>query len=164
MGEKIVRSFGGICTKRSAGGNFDYMLVVSVHPEMVDFGSGQGRSDFATAGVVRLRRGLQRARTPAWAERCRLWMDTSYAWWSRAAPPSIVRCRSPRGWGRAVILLGLGRNIRHNSDGEGALDHCIQGITQGRINSTEILLEDLDFRYDRPSGEAEGLFDPHQAG
>ena len=44
---------------------------------MVDFGSGQGRSDFATAGVVRLRRGLQRARTPAWAERCRLWMDTN---------------------------------------------------------------------------------------
>jgi hypothetical protein len=25
---------------------------ISVHPEMVDFGSGQGRSDFATAGVV----------------------------------------------------------------------------------------------------------------
>ncbi len=48
---------------------------ISVHPEMVDFGSGQGRSDFATAGVVRLRRGLQRARTPAGAERCRLWMD-----------------------------------------------------------------------------------------
>ena len=48
----------------------------SVHPEMVDFGSGQGRSDFAPAGVVLLRRGLRRARTPAWAERCRLWMDT----------------------------------------------------------------------------------------
>ena len=30
-------------------------------------GSGQGRSDFSTAGgVVRLRRGLRRARTPAW--------------------------------------------------------------------------------------------------
>jgi hypothetical protein len=26
--------------------------LVSVHPEMVDFGSGQGRGDFATAGVV----------------------------------------------------------------------------------------------------------------
>jgi len=50
---------------------------VSVHPEMVDCGSGQGRSDFATAGVARLRRGLRRVRTPAWAERRRLWMDTS---------------------------------------------------------------------------------------
>ncbi len=27
--------------------------------------------------VVRLRRGWRRARTPAWAERCRLWMDTN---------------------------------------------------------------------------------------
>jgi len=43
---------------------------------MVDFGTGQGRSDLATAGVARLRRGLQRARTLAWAERCRLWMGT----------------------------------------------------------------------------------------
>jgi len=33
---------------------------------MVNFGSGQGRSDFATAGGVRHRRGLRRARTPAW--------------------------------------------------------------------------------------------------
>jgi len=43
---------------------------------MVDCGSGQGRSDFETAGVAALRRGLRRARTPAWAERRRLWMDT----------------------------------------------------------------------------------------
>ncbi len=35
---------------------------------MLDFGPGQGRSDFATAGVAGLRRGLQRARTPARAE------------------------------------------------------------------------------------------------
>jgi hypothetical protein len=28
---------------------------------MVDFGSGQGRSEFATAGVAALRRGLQRS-------------------------------------------------------------------------------------------------------
>ena len=40
-------------------------FLVSVNPEMADCGSGQGRSDFATAGVVRLRRGLRRARTPA---------------------------------------------------------------------------------------------------
>jgi hypothetical protein len=50
--------------------------LLSVYAEMVDFGSGQGRSDFATAGVVRLRRGLQRTRTPARAERYRSWMDT----------------------------------------------------------------------------------------
>ena len=31
----------------------------SADPEMVDFGSGQGRSDFETAGVVNLRRGFQ---------------------------------------------------------------------------------------------------------
>ena len=43
--------------------------LLSVHPEMVDFGSGQGRSEFAidgvavgaTACVVVLRRGLQRS-------------------------------------------------------------------------------------------------------
>jgi hypothetical protein len=28
---------------------------------MVDFGSGQGRNDFETAGVALLRRGLQRS-------------------------------------------------------------------------------------------------------
>jgi len=43
---------------------------------MVDFGSGQDRSDFATAGVAALRRGFQRARTPARVEKCRLWMDS----------------------------------------------------------------------------------------
>jgi hypothetical protein len=31
-----------------------------VIPEMADFGSGQGRSDFETAGVARLRRGFQK--------------------------------------------------------------------------------------------------------
>ena len=34
--------------------------LVSVHPEMVDFGSGQGRSDLLTAGVAALRRGFIR--------------------------------------------------------------------------------------------------------
>jgi len=33
----------------------------SGHPEMVDFDSGQGRSYFATAGVVTLLRGLQKS-------------------------------------------------------------------------------------------------------
>jgi hypothetical protein len=32
---------------------------VRTHPETVDFGSGQGRSVFETAGVARLRRGFQ---------------------------------------------------------------------------------------------------------
>ena len=65
------------------------LLLVSVHPERVDFGSGQGRSDFATAGVVLLRRGVRRARTPAWAERRRLWMDNSYTMCSAATARSI---------------------------------------------------------------------------
>jgi hypothetical protein len=32
-----------------------------VHPEVVDLGSGQGRSYFTTAGVAALRRGLQKS-------------------------------------------------------------------------------------------------------
>jgi hypothetical protein len=43
---------------------------------MVDFSSSQGRSDFATAGVVRYAEDCKRARTQAWAERCRLWIGT----------------------------------------------------------------------------------------
>lgn len=35
-------------------------LLFSVHLEMVDFGSRQGRSTFVTEVVVRLRRGLQK--------------------------------------------------------------------------------------------------------
>jgi hypothetical protein len=46
-----------------------------VHPEIVDFGSGQGRSIFATAGVARYVEDCKNARTPSWAERCCLWMD-----------------------------------------------------------------------------------------
>ena len=36
-------------------------ILTSVQPEMVDFGFGQGRSDFEAAGVVRLRRGFQKS-------------------------------------------------------------------------------------------------------
>jgi hypothetical protein len=43
---------------------------------MVDFGSGQGRSDFEAAGVVRYVEDFKRVRTPAWAKRCLLWMGT----------------------------------------------------------------------------------------
>jgi len=35
-------------------------VITGAHPEMVDFGSGQGRSLFATGGVVALRRGLKK--------------------------------------------------------------------------------------------------------
>jgi len=37
----------------------------SVHPEMVDFGSEQGLSVFATAGIVVLFRGLQKSENAA---------------------------------------------------------------------------------------------------
>ncbi len=40
-------------------------VPTNVHPEMVDFGSGQGRSVFATAGVVGLRRGFQKGENAA---------------------------------------------------------------------------------------------------
>jgi hypothetical protein len=34
-------------------------MLFSARPEIVDFCSGQGRSEFETAGVARLRRGFQ---------------------------------------------------------------------------------------------------------
>jgi hypothetical protein len=37
----------------------DYELIKNGHPQMVDFGSGQGRSDIETGGVAVLRRGIQ---------------------------------------------------------------------------------------------------------
>ena len=46
----------------SASSRFFKMVetfLFRVHPEMVDFGSGQGRSEIETAGVVALRRGFQ---------------------------------------------------------------------------------------------------------
>jgi hypothetical protein len=45
---------------------------------MVDFGFGQGRKSFETAGVVSYVEDSKRSRTPAGAERCLLWMDTTY--------------------------------------------------------------------------------------
>jgi hypothetical protein len=35
------------------------MFLACAHPEIVDFGSGQGHSEFETAGVAALRRGFQ---------------------------------------------------------------------------------------------------------
>ena len=40
-------------------------FLISVHPEMVDFGSEQGLSVFATAGIVVLFRGLQKSENAA---------------------------------------------------------------------------------------------------
>jgi hypothetical protein len=43
--------------------------LVSVHPEIVDFGSGQGLSVFATTGIVRLFRGLQKSENAAMGQK-----------------------------------------------------------------------------------------------
>jgi len=51
---------------------------------MVDFGSEQGLSNVETdgvsvtaiAGAAYRTEDFKRAKTPLWAERCRLWMDT----------------------------------------------------------------------------------------
>ena len=53
----IVRSFIIIS---SAHPEIYIVHKLSFHPEMVDFGSGQGRSLFATTGVAELRRGLHK--------------------------------------------------------------------------------------------------------
>jgi hypothetical protein len=37
------------------------MVLYSVRPEIVAFGSDQGRSEFETAGVALLRRGFQKS-------------------------------------------------------------------------------------------------------
>jgi len=54
-----------------------FEIFVSVHSEIVDFGSGRGHSVFATGGVARYVEDCKRARTLSWAERCYFWMDTS---------------------------------------------------------------------------------------
>jgi len=46
--------------------NFPHFVdLISVHAKMVDFASGQGLSFFATAGIVRLFRGLQKSENAA---------------------------------------------------------------------------------------------------
>jgi hypothetical protein len=37
----------------------DYELIKNGHPQMVNFGSGQGRSDIETGGAAALRRRIQ---------------------------------------------------------------------------------------------------------
>jgi len=41
------------------------IIIVGVHLQMVDFGSWQGSSVFATAGIVCLFRGLQKSENAA---------------------------------------------------------------------------------------------------
>ena len=52
-------------------------LITSVHPEMVDFGSEQGLSDFETAGIACYFEDSKRVKTKLWAKRCRFWMGTN---------------------------------------------------------------------------------------
>jgi hypothetical protein len=53
-----------------------FLLLTSVHPQMIDFGSGQGLSDFETGGIACYFEDFKREKTPPRAERCRLWMET----------------------------------------------------------------------------------------
>ncbi len=55
---------------------FDNMT--SVRPQMVDFGSEQGLSNFETAGIAGYVEDFKRAKTPLRAKKCRLWMGTNY--------------------------------------------------------------------------------------
>jgi len=56
--------------------------LASVLSQMVDFGSGQGLSDFETGGIACYFEDFKRVKTLPRAKRCRLWMGTklhSYA-------------------------------------------------------------------------------------
>jgi len=54
MWSQSAGSGGGLGRKK-----LNRSALTIVHPEMVDFGLGQGRSGIETAGVVALRRGFQ---------------------------------------------------------------------------------------------------------
>jgi hypothetical protein len=47
-------------------------MGTSVRPQMVDFGSEQGLSDFETAGIAGYFEDFKKVKTPPWAKRCRL--------------------------------------------------------------------------------------------
>ncbi len=53
-----------------------YLHLSSVRPQMVDFGSEQGLSNFETGGIAGYVEDFKRAKTPLWAKRYRLWMGT----------------------------------------------------------------------------------------
>jgi hypothetical protein len=51
--------------------------LVSVDPEMVDFGSERGLSVFEAAGITCYFEDFKKAKTKLWAKRCRFRMDTN---------------------------------------------------------------------------------------
>ena len=52
---------------------------VGLGEKVVDFGSGQGRSDFETGGVAaRYVEDFNKAGTQAWAKRCRFLINTTW--------------------------------------------------------------------------------------
>jgi len=63
--------------KTSDPPDFFNHFIVGVSPQMVDFGSGQGLSDFETGGIACYFEDFKRAKTPPRAGRCRLWIDTN---------------------------------------------------------------------------------------
>ena len=77
-----------IITKRLSNINIHEQTLYSVRQEMVDLGSGQGRSDFATAVVAALRRGLQKSEN-ADLERKMPFIDGHYPAFPVHAPPSL---------------------------------------------------------------------------
>jgi len=58
-------------------GSAAILILISVRPQMVDFGSEQGLSNFETAGIAGYVEDFKSAKTQLWAKRCCLWMDTS---------------------------------------------------------------------------------------
>jgi hypothetical protein len=54
-----------------------FLLLTSVHPQMIDFGSGQGLSDFETGGIACCFEDFKREKTLPRGERCRLWAGTN---------------------------------------------------------------------------------------
>ena len=52
------------------------IFLFSVRPQMTDFGSRQGLSDFETGGIACYFEDFKREKTLPRAERCRLWMGT----------------------------------------------------------------------------------------
>jgi len=65
------------------------LFTINAHPEMVDFGSRQGPSEFASAGLVRLFRGMQ-MRENAAGGRKTLFLDGHYLQPGLASAPQIL--------------------------------------------------------------------------
>ncbi|RPJ69561.1 MAG: (Fe-S)-binding protein, partial [Desulfobacteraceae bacterium] len=94
---------------------------------MVDYGPGQGRSDFETAGGVRHRRGLRRARTPAWTVRCRFWMGNRLAMSISERYDEIAHCNR---CGFCQTACPIFRSTGHEA-----------GVARGRLALLRALIE-----------------------